>query len=81
MDVKVSRSSINEPPLGRKDEVINPCRALAEELEQLYEKPWGEEKRPTDLNQLREHIHAIPEEQKPLGLAFSGGGIDRKSVV
>lgn len=75
MDVKVSRSSINESPSAYKDEVIDPCRALAEELEQLYAKPWGNGQRPTDLNQLREHIHAIPEEQKPLGLAFSGGGI------
>lgn len=75
MDVKVSRSSIDESPSEYVDEVIDPCRALAEELEQLYAKPWGNEQRPTDLNQLREHIHAIPEEQKPLGLAFSGGGI------
>jgi Patatin-like phospholipase len=75
MDVKASPSPIPESLPGHADEVIDTCRALAEELEQLYEKPWGDGQRPTDLNQLREHIHAIPEEQRPLGLAFSGGGI------
>jgi hypothetical protein len=75
MDGKVSRSSSGKFSHEHENEKIDACRALAEELEQLYENPWGNDPRPTDLNQLRQHIHAIPEDQKPLGLAFSGGGI------
>lgn len=75
MDDKDSQGSISTAVPEQSDGVIDACRALAEELEQLYEQPWGDASRPTDLNQLRKHIHALPEDQKPLGLAFSGGGI------
>jgi predicted acylesterase/phospholipase RssA len=57
------------------DKVIEASDALAEEIEELYEKPWGDGPRPKDLNQLRAHLHAIADADKPLGLAFSGGGI------
>lgn len=75
MNVEVSSGPNGEAHVEPSGEWIGACRALVEELEQLYQKPWGEQERPTDLNKLRERIHALPEEQKPLGLAFSGGGI------
>lgn len=82
MDVEI-KSSSNPAPPGNKNtqdevpsnEVIHNWRALAEELEHLYDKPWGEHPRPTNSMELRARIHAMPDEQKPIGLALSGGGI------